>query len=168
MNESRLMIWPGATKWWLLGLILGLLSGLVVYRVGWYGTAPFAQQFYFRQYVRGTMPKVPSLAELLHNKQPDDRARILVLDDNLTSAHYEYLPAGEFHAFLKKWVYEDKTLGELLSWPIAVMFILCAVGVLVGGYADFRHNMRAREGMVLEGPRIVTRWGFNRRFKGDA
>jgi hypothetical protein len=70
-------------------------------------------------------------------------------------------------AWLRKAVYGGQSATELLKVPLVMWVVLALCLVIVGGSYDARQKERARNGIQLRGPDLVSRWQFNRRIKGD-
>lgn len=78
-------------------------------------------------------------------------------------------PHGMTH-YLALWlganVYHGHPVTQVLHWPI-VAFAICFPACVIAGIAfDLHRRNRARAGVRLAGPFLVSRWQFNRRVKG--
>jgi hypothetical protein len=72
-----------------------------------------------------------------------------------------------FASWLRTQIYGGHNVLELLRPPLLLWtaFLLCLF--LCGLGWDFRRRKRAREGVALRGPELLSRRGFNRVSKGD-
>jgi hypothetical protein len=70
-------------------------------------------------------------------------------------------------AWLRNAVYGGQSVTQLLRTPLATWGIVALCLVMAGGSYDSRQRQRARDGIKLRGPDLVSRWQFNRRVKGD-
>jgi hypothetical protein len=72
-----------------------------------------------------------------------------------------------FGAWLRTQIYGGREFREVLQMPIALS-IAIYFGLLLSGLSyDCVRRKRAREGVPLRGPDLMTRRAFNRATKGD-
>lgn len=76
-------------------------------------------------------------------------------------------PPTAVRTWLRGAVYEGQTCAELLERPLLVWALLAVCLLGLGGYFDVRRKQRARNGIQIRGPELVSRWQFNRRVQGD-
>jgi hypothetical protein len=77
---------------------------------------------------------------------------------------YRHAP---LHAFLRRWIYRDRSVIDLVrpaAWGSLAVF---AVGALVVVPIDLTRARNRRHGRRLKGPELVTAARFNRRFRAD-
>ncbi|MGI8959576.1 MAG: type IV secretion system DNA-binding domain-containing protein [Bryobacteraceae bacterium] len=75
-------------------------------------------------------------------------------------------PRG-FAAWLREYIYHDRSFALVLRWPLTG-FGMCLIGFLAtGAFLDRAHNKEARNGRLLRGPGLISRWRFNWGTNGD-
>ena len=176
MTSDARPVWPRRFPVYRFsGLILALACGALLVRA-WIQFAPPLQRFYLRTYaaqtVLGSLPKLRTKA--LPKPFPMAFAgKQLATDDLLATNHGPLsmklvsLDPSAFHAWLKVRIYRGKVLGELFRWPlIGFSFCVLLFGAF-GAVLDRSRNAEARNGRLLRGPSLMSRWHFNRQTKGD-
>lgn len=73
-------------------------------------------------------------------------------------------PRG-FNRWLETTVYGS--IYQTFRWPMIGFGASLLIGLCVGGYYDSRHNMAARAGRLVRGPKLVSASEFNRKTAGD-
>ena len=76
-------------------------------------------------------------------------------------------PPGEMKAWLRGAVFEGQTCTQFLAEPLTIWAVIAALCLLIGGLCDAHRKQRARQGVKVRGPELVSRWKFNRRVRGD-
>jgi type IV secretory pathway TraG/TraD family ATPase VirD4 len=74
---------------------------------------------------------------------------------------------AKLHAFLRRWIYRDQTLLDLVMpavWSGLAVFVL---GLTVGIAKDVTRTRQRKEGRRLKGPELVTADEFNHRLCAD-
>ncbi len=159
-----------------LGLAMALLCGFLFIRI-WLNFAPPLKRFYFSAYVRTTLfpdlPRLPSrhargtsfsvvfVGSHIANEQ------LFTHPDGSVSVRLLGLKPQAFGSWLQRFIYDGRPLAGVLRWPLAG-FAICLLGfVAVGGYLDHAHNKEARNGRLLRGPSLISRWQFNWRTGGN-
>jgi hypothetical protein len=74
---------------------------------------------------------------------------------------------ADMKAWLRGAVYSGPTCFDLMQSPLMEWAVLAVCCVLVGSMCDVWRKRRARQGVQLRGPELVSRCQFNRRVKGD-
>jgi hypothetical protein len=69
--------------------------------------------------------------------------------------------------WLRDAVYDGQSESQLLRVPIFTWLTFAGCFLSGGGLYDRHRRQRARIGVQVRGPELVTRWQFNRRIKGD-
>jgi type IV secretory pathway TraG/TraD family ATPase VirD4 len=87
-------------------------------------------------------------------------------DRQLVSRGESYRHAA-LHAFLRRWIYLEQSLLDLLRPAAWAGLGLLATGLLVAVPADRIRTSERRQGRRLKGPELVTAARFNRRLGGD-
>jgi hypothetical protein len=72
-----------------------------------------------------------------------------------------------FSLWLQSQVYKNRELREVLQAPLALWASIGLGLFFCGVVCDFQRRKRAREGVPLRGPDLMTRRQFNQATKGD-
>jgi hypothetical protein len=161
-----------------VGLGLSLLCGVLAVRV-WMRHAPVLESFYMPRYLELTV--LPELPRLPQKGMPTSGWRQyqvlfvgrLVATEEPTVQSTGRLSIREvpftrqgFADWLQDHIYGGRTVAEVLAWPLRAFG--CALLILVGTgfYLDREHDAIARNGRLLRGPGVLSRWQFNRRTRG--
>jgi hypothetical protein len=164
----------------ILGAILGLFSLVPVFVV-WQRFEPLLERFYFPQYFGSTLAQTPVGAVISFFDSRGNTRKYLVLMQGgkpvigaagLDPARPVSVRLVEttpriFRSWLQMQIYGGRNVLELLRSPLLLWaaFVLCLF--LCGLVWDFRRRKRAREGVPLRGPELLSRRDFNRVTKGD-
>jgi hypothetical protein len=70
-------------------------------------------------------------------------------------------------SWLRNAIYGGQSLTQWLRVPLMAWGVVGLCLVFAGGGYDSRQRERARNGIQLRGPELVSRWKFNRRVRGD-
>jgi hypothetical protein len=73
----------------------------------------------------------------------------------------------QMKGWLRTAVYGGQSEAELVRLPVLAWILAAAFLLIAGGRYDWRRKQRARIGVQVRGPELVSRWEFNRRVKGD-
>jgi hypothetical protein len=73
----------------------------------------------------------------------------------------------QFKEWVRTAVYGGRSAAELLRLPVLDWMLAAVLLFVAGGYYDWRRKQRARIGVQIRGPELVSRAQFNRRVKGD-
>jgi hypothetical protein len=164
----------------LLGAVLGLVSIVPVFAV-WHHCQPPLQRFYFPQYIGSTLGQTPVGTVIsFFRSQRNTRTYFVLMQGGrpVTSAagpdparHFsirfvETTPRI-FGTWLRTQIYGGRAFREVLQLPIALSIAFYFSFVFAGLSCDFVRRRRAREGVPLRGPDLMTRRAFNRATKGD-
>jgi hypothetical protein len=76
-------------------------------------------------------------------------------------------PPADMKAWLRGAVYSGQSCFDLIQSSLTVWAVFAVCCVLIGSMCDVWRKRRARQGVQLRGPELVSRWQFNRRVKGD-
>lgn len=79
----------------------------------------------------------------------------------------EMRTAKDFHQFLFESIYDNSSLIKLYRLPLLFLIFLWSILIPTGAYFDWRRHRKARFGIKLRGPDLVSRNQFNRKVKGD-
>jgi hypothetical protein len=164
----------------LLGVVLGLFSVVPVF-VAWHRSQPPLERFYFPQYIGSTLAQTPvgTVTSFFRSRRGTRTYFVLMEGDRpITNAALPG-PAGRisirvvqttpriFGTWLRNHIYGGRAFREVLQVPlvawIGTFFILFAAGVVW----DFLRRKRAREGVKLRGPDLLSRSEFNQATNGD-
>jgi hypothetical protein len=164
----------------LLGAVLGLVSIVPVFAV-WHHYQPPFERFYFPQYIGSALAQTPigTLTSFFHSRRntrtyfvlmqggrPVTNAAVLDPARPVSIRFVETTPRI-FGAWLQHQIYGGRAFREVLQLPIALSIALYFSLVLAGLAYDCVRRKRAREGVALRGPDLMTRGAFNRATKGD-
>ena len=172
--------WPRRLPAWraagfLAAFALG--TGLVWVRVH---TAPSLEHFYFGEYAKSEVFGEFSGPHLI-NKPRDSRKPfgvVFVGNCPANEALFEQpngpvivrilmLEPKAFHKWIKDAIYFGQSLSEWLVWQLVATGLLALLLMGGGAYLDREHDREARNGRHIRGPRLVSRWRFNRETQGD-
>ena len=164
----------------LLGAVLGLISIVPVFAV-WHHYQPPLERFYFPQYIGSTLAQTPigtvisffgsrrntrTYFVLMQSGRPVTNAAGLDPARHLSIRFVETTPRI-FGAWLRVQIYGGREFRQVLQLPIAISIALYFSFVFAGLAYDCVRRKRAREGVPLRGPDLMTRRAFNRATKGD-
>jgi hypothetical protein len=74
---------------------------------------------------------------------------------------------GSFHAFLRRWIYHDQTVADLLMPAVTIVVGCLAMGLVVAVPLDLKGARERRHGRRLKGPELVSAAQLNRRLRAD-
>lgn len=164
----------------LLGAVLGLVSVVPIFAI-WHHYQPLIERFYFPQYIGSTLAQSPigTVVSFFHS-QRNTRTYFVLMQGGRpvtnaagfdparhTSVRFVETTPRIFGAWLRTQIYGGRRFRELLQMPIALS-IAIYFGLLLSGLSyDCVRRKRAREGVPLRGPDLMTRRAFNRATKGD-
>ena len=164
----------------LLGAVLGLISIIPVFAI-WHRYQPPLERFYFPQYIGSTLAQTPigTVNSFFHSRRTTRTYFVLMQAGRPVTSTAGLNPAGHvsvrfvattpriFGAWLRTQIYGGREFREVLQMPIALS-IAIYFGLLFSGLSyDCVRRKRAREGVPLRGPDLMTRRAFNRATKGD-
>lgn len=164
----------------ILGAVLGLLSIVPVFAV-WHHCQPPLERLYFPQYIGSTLAQTPigTAISFFHSRRTTRTYFVLMqggrpvtsaaaLDPTWhVSVRFVQTTPRIFGAWLQTQIYGGRKFRELLQTPLAVWFGVGFGLFFCGAGFDFARRKRAREGVPLRGPELLTRRAFNRSTKGD-
>jgi hypothetical protein len=188
--------WPHPRPTWTMAaLCVALLSAVAIEAYRYVVTWTPLQRWYVSAYLRSAVIgglgfTVTGNYRLLH--VIDGKGSRLALDDEVrpvTTAtgmmpfdltepavragdrhlvwHEASYPHAALHAFLRRWIYREQAVTDLVSpgaWGGLGMF---GVGILIAIPFDLARARERRHGRRLKGPELVTAARFNRRFGAD-
>ena len=164
----------------LLGGLLAFLSMVPIYAV-WHHLQPPLERFYFPQYIGSTLAQTPvgTVISFFTSRRNTRTYLVLMQGGKPATSTAGLDPAGRisvrhvqttpriFGLWLQNQIYGGREFREVLQVPLAI-WIATALGLLFAGVSyDFVRRKRAREGVALRGPDLLTRREFNRATKGD-
>ena len=159
-----------------LGAILGLLSFVPVFAV-WHRYQPPLERFYFPQYIGSTLAQTPigTVISFFHSRRNTRTYFVLMQGTSAggldparhVSVRFVETTPRIFGAWLQHQIYGGREFHGVLQVPIALSIILYFSLFLSGLSYDCVRRKRAREGVPLRGPDLMTRRAFNRATKGD-
>jgi len=152
------------------------------------------QRWYIGAYVRSALIAGLGVTGTGHYRLlhvTDDRGSRLALDDEVRPAA---MPAGlpfvltgqavragdrqlawndgpyrhaALHSFLRRWIYRDQSVTDLVEPAAWGGLGVCAIGVLIAIPFDLVRTRQRRHGRRLKGPELLTVARFNRRLHAD-
>jgi hypothetical protein len=164
----------------ILGTVLGLFS-IAPISILWHRSLPPVERFYLPQFIGSTLAQTPigTIVSFFHGRRtartyfvlmqsdrPVTRAGGLDSTRHLTVRFVETTP-HIFGTWLQTQIYSGRELRELLQVPIALWVAAYFTLFFFGLSVDFARRKRAREGVALRGPELLSRRNFNRATKGD-
>jgi type IV secretory pathway TraG/TraD family ATPase VirD4 len=94
----------------------------------------------------------------------DDSVRYAPTDLNIRQVSME---PKRFAGWLQLEIYNGRSPAAELRWPLIGFGICLVIFVLIGSRFDRKHDTKARDGRLLRGPSLTSRWRFNWQTKGD-
>lgn len=164
----------------ILGVVLGFVSIVPVFAI-WHRYQPPLERFYFPQYIGSTLAQtsIGTVTSLFHG-QRITRTYFVLMQSGRPVTRTSALHAGRhlsvrivettpriFGVWLQHQIYDGRAFREVLQLPILLSLSLFFSLVLAGLTYDGVRRKRAREGVPLRGPDLMTRRAFNRATKGD-
>jgi Domain of Unknown Function (DUF1259)/Type IV secretion-system coupling protein DNA-binding domain len=159
-----------------LGLGAALLCGFLFIRL-WVRSAPPLESFYFPTYVQTTLfADLPTLPSRHGNGSLFD---VVFVGPYLANEQLLEHPKGPvrvrrvalkppvFGVWLHRYIYHNRSLATVLRWPLAGFGICLIWFIGAGAFLDRSHNKEARNGRLLRGPGLISRWRFNTRTRGN-
>jgi hypothetical protein len=164
----------------LLGAVLGLVSFIPVFAI-WHHYQPPLERFYFPQYIGSTLAQTPigTVISFFGSRRNTRTYFVLMQAGRPVTSAGQLDPARHvsvrfvettpriFGAWLQHQIYGGREFREVLQVPIALSIGLYFGLFLSGLSYDCVRRKRAREGVPLRGPDLMTRRAFNRATKGD-
>jgi hypothetical protein len=181
MGVSRVKNFPTrAPVGMLLGAVLGFLSIVPVFVI-WHHYEPPLERFYFPQYVGSTLAQTPigTVISFFNSRRNTRTYFVLVQGGMPVTSATGLAPGGHisvrfvkttphiFSIWLQNQIYAGREFREVLQTPLALWTGIGLSLLLSGLILDFQRRKRAREGVPLRGPDLMTRRAFNRATKGD-
>jgi len=158
------------------GLGLALLCGVLLVRL-WLRLASPLERFYFPAYVRTTLfsdfPTIPA-----RNATGPSFHIVFVGSHPANESLFEHptgpisvrrvaLQSQAFGLWLKRYIYANHSLTGILHWPLFGFGFCLITLVTAGAFLDRSHDVSARNGRLLRGPGLISRWQFNWRTRGN-
>lgn len=178
MFEPQKPAWPRRLLTFrMLGLVLAIGSTFFWVKL-WKHTVNPVQAYYLWSYVRTTVfadlpswpsrtHKYPSYLVIETAGKPVSTASYLLNPTARPSLRAMEMKPAFFGAYLRNHIYDGRSLWSVLFWP-EVGFGLCLVAFVATGMTlDRDHASKGRDGRLLRGPFLLSRWAFNRVTKGD-
>jgi hypothetical protein len=164
----------------LSGAILGIFSIVPVFAI-WHHYQPSLERFYFPQYIGSTLAQTPvgtvisffrsrrntrTYFVVMQGGKPVTSAARLDPTRHVSVRFVETTPRI-FGTWLRTQIYHGREFREVLQMPIVLSIGIHFSLFLSGLSYDCIRRKRAREGVPLRGPDLMTRRAFNRAAKGD-
>lgn len=180
MSEQVQPTWPRRTPIYrFLGLLLSLACGFLFVKAWLRFSATTLEAFYLPTYIKLTLPELPKLPKYGRKADGLDSYKVVFFGRYLGTDRMFLQPPGPLHVgyvrlsraacerFLRTQIYSGRNLAGVLRWPLAGFGLVFLLAVGTGAYWDRLHNREARDGRLLRGPFLTSRWRFNRLTKGD-
>jgi hypothetical protein len=163
-----------------LGAVLGFLSIVPVFAIWHHSQSPL-ERFYSPQYVGSTLAQTPigTVISFFHSRRNTRTYFVLLQGGRPVTSAAGLDPARHvsvrfvettpriFGAWLQTQIYGGREFRTVLQIPIALSIGIYFGLFLFGLSYDCVRRKRAREGVPLRGPDLMTRQAFNRATKGD-
>jgi len=164
----------------LLGVVLGLLSVVPVFVV-WHRLQSPLERFYFPQLIGSTLSQTPlgTVTSLFHGRRTT-RTYFVLMQGNRpltegalldptrrTFVRFVQTTPRVFGTWLQSHIYRGRSFRELIQVPVLAWIAIFSSSLLTGVVCDFLRRKRAREGVKLRGPDLMTRTEFNEATHGD-
>jgi hypothetical protein len=151
--ESKRSVWPRSFPTYaLMGIGLSVLAGRGMLEL--WGQKHLIQRFYIW----------PATWTSIYAGQTARDFPVLFGDGKTGKVH---VSPRAFHQFLVDSVYDRQPVTRVLQVPLSAFMVVLLTALMVGMNLDDKYNQRARAGRLIEGPRELSRWRFNRLVKGD-
>ena len=164
----------------LLGVVLGLFSAVPVFVV-WHRFEAPLERFYFPQFIGSTLAQTPvgTVTSFFRSRRTNRTYFVLIEGDGPMTSAAPHGPAGHvsirgvettpriFGTWLRNHVYGGRSFLEVVQLPLAAWIGIFLILLLAGVAWDFLRRKRAREGVKLRGPDLLTRSEFNAATNGD-
>jgi hypothetical protein len=164
----------------LLGGVLGLLSVIPVFAI-WHRYQPWIERFYFPQYIGSALAQTPmgTVISFFHSGRNTRTYFVLMQGGKPVTSSATLDPAARasvrfvnttpriFGLWLQNQIYGGREFREVMQTPLAIWIATVLSLMLAGVSYDYVRRKRAREGVALRGPDLLSRREFNRVTKGD-
>lgn len=127
----------------------------------WKQRAPLLQREYITDYVQLSLPAIPgwNKYELVYK---GDYLAVPGDTGHLVRSH-ERVDRQKLQTWLRSNIYDGRTLPWVLFWPLCGTGLLFFPSLVLAIRLTRAANREAREGRLLRGPQLVSRWRFNLR-----
>lgn len=174
MTQNSRPVWPQrAPVFRLVGMLLSVVIGILFIRVWFLWSAAPLERFYFPTYLRLSLigsfsfgHKDPTFRIVYSGAAPLTSASLDRAPGALSIRELSAKPDA-FTAWLRTRIYDGKSPARVLQTPLTGFAICFVLFVFTGAYLDRKHDAAARDGRLLRGPRLISRWRFNRQTKGN-
>jgi hypothetical protein len=181
METSKVRTFPTrAPVGMLVGAVLGLLSIVPVFAI-WHHYQPSLERFYLPQYIGSTLGQTPigTVISFFNSRRNTRTYCVLMHRGKPVRSPADFDPARHvavryvqttpriFGFWLQNQIYRGREFREVLQPPLALWAGIGLSLFLCGLGCDFKRRKRAREGVALRGPDLMTRRQFNQTTKGD-
>lgn len=164
----------------LFGSVLGLVSIIPIFAI-WHRYQPALERFYFPQYIGSALAQTPvgTVISFFHSRPSTRTYFVLIQGGKPVTSTKGLDPARHvsvrfvsttpriFSLWLQNQVYSGRDFREIVEAPLVLWIGVALTLFLCGLTLDFQRRKRAREGVALRGPELMTRRAFNRTTKGD-
>ena len=163
----------------LLGVVLGLFTAVPVFVV-WYRFEAPLERFYLPQFTGSTLAQTPigTVTSIFHSRRITRTYFVLMQGNSPLTGSALSGPEGIsvqfvettpriFGTWLRNHIYGGRTFREVVEVPVVAWTGTFFIILLAGIVWDFLRRKRAREGVKLRGPDLLTRTEFNEATNGD-
>lgn len=164
----------------LLGSVLGFFSIVPVFAI-WHHCQPSLEGFYLPQYVGSTLAQTPvgTVISFFNSRRNARTYFVLMQGGKPVTGSAALDPARRvsvrfvrttpriFSLWLQNQIYAGREFREVLQVPLAFWAAVGLALFLSGLGYDFQRRKRAREGVPLRGPDLMTWRQFNQATNGD-
>lgn len=164
----------------LLGATIGLLSIVPVFAL-WHRSEPPLERFYLPQYIGSTLGQtsIGTVISFFNSRQNIRTYFVLMQSGKPVTNAVRLDPARHvsmrfvrttpriFSPWLRNQIYSGREFREVIRVPL-ILWAGIGLSLFLCGLAfDFQRRKRAREGVQLRGPDLLTRRQFNQVTRGD-
>lgn len=174
MNRSSSPVWPRRLPVFrLTGMLLSFALGILFIHAWLAWSAAPLERFYFATYLRLSVigdfrssREQPQFDVVFSGNHPATEASMRTIPAALAVREIRFEPQA-FTTWLQANIYGGDSPAGVLLWPLTGFGMCFAVLFLAGAYLDRKRDAEARNGRLLRGPRLISRWRFNRETRGD-
>lgn len=177
MSNASRPVWPNRMPAFrLAGMVMSLALAILFMRAWFVWLATPLERFYFPIYTRLTLfggfslplphQKAPAFHVVFAGSEIATDASMKSFGASITIRSIAAKPDA-FRDWLQANIYKGRALAGVLRWPLGLSGFCFVLLVFTGAQLDRRYDAKARNGRLLRGPSLTSRWRFNRHTKGN-
>ncbi len=164
----------------LLGLVCAIACSYLTIQTWQWSRSPL-EEFYFTKYawlsvtpnlshahfaINRGLPPTRSFAVAFVGETVATEANFSRLRGMFQVRRFQMEPKA-FQAWLRSHIYSGESLVQVACVPLYAAETFLVLFFLAGSCLDFRERSKARKGLILRGPGLISRFRFNRKTKGN-